>query len=365
MRVYNFSAGPAAVPEEVLRIAADEMLDWHGSGMSVMEMSHRGPEFTQIAARAQADLRLLLGISSDFAVLFMQGGAIAQNALVPLNLLGDHANADYVDTGAWSGRSIAEARRYCSVHVAASGEADHYTRIPLQSEWHPSPSAAYLHICTNETIGGLEYHWVPQMLSGVPLVADMSSDFLARPLEMARYGLIYAGAQKNSGIAGLTIVIVRRDLLGRSHALCPSAFDYQIVAQNESMFNTPPTYSIYLAGLVFQWLLRQAVPGKSALESIQARNLLKARRLYAALDATAFYETRVAKEDRSLMNVPFFLADPRLEEVFLTGAKERGMAQLKGHKSLGGLRASIYNAMPVSGVDALVDYLGEFERRYG
>jgi len=365
VRVYNFSAGPATVPEEVLQIAAAEMIDWHGCGMSVMEMSHRGREFTEIATRAQADLRQLLGISSDFAVLFMQGGAIAQNALVPLNLLGQRKSADYVDTGAWSSRSIKEARRYCEVNIIASGQADHYTRIPRQSEWHPSAAAAYLHICTNETIGGLEYHWTPETRADIPLVADMSSDFMSRPLEMRRYGLIYAGAQKNAGIAGLTIVIVRRDLLGRSHPLCPSAFDYRIVAENESMFNTPPTYSIYLAGLVFQWILRHATPDKNALEAIEARNIEKARRLYAALDASAFYETRVAREDRSRMNVPFFLAEPRLDELFLAEARERGLAQLKGHKSLGGMRASIYNAMPIAGVDALTDYLRDFERRHG
>jgi phosphoserine aminotransferase len=365
VRVFNFSAGPAVLPEEVLTQAQDEMLDWHGSGMSVMELSHRGPQFANIVARAEADLRELLAIPQSYRVLFMQGGALAENAIVPLNLLRGRTVADYVDTGSWSQKSIREAQRYCEARVIASSAASGYTHIPPQDEWQMSAAAAYLHLCTNETIGGLEYHWLPELEGGVPLVADMSSHLLSRPVPIERFGLIYAGAQKNIGPSGLTLVIVREDLLGGAHPLCPSAFDYQVVADHGSLFNTPPTYAIYIAGLVFEWLKRQALPGRTPLQTMEARNIEKSELLYGTLDASGWYRTVVEKADRSRMNVPFFLGDDALDGVFLKGAEERGLVQLRGHKSVGGRRASIYNAMPRAGVVALVDYLTEFERQYG
>ena len=354
-RVFNFSAGPAALPESVLRIAADEMLDWHGSGMSVMEMSHRGKEFIAIAAEAETLLRELLAVPSNYKVLFMQGGAIGENAIVPMNLLRGHDRADYIDTGEWSKKSIKEARRYCTVNVAASAEAGGYTSVPKQDSWRLDPNAAYVHICANETIGGVEYHWTPDT-GQVPLVADMSSNILSRPVDVARYGLIYAGAQKNIGPAGLTIVIVRDDLIGRALPITPSAFDYQQQAANDSMLNTPPTYAIYIAGLVFRWIKAQG-----GLAGMEARNRAKAETLYGYLDSTDFYSSPVAPADRSLMNVPFKLRDPSLDAAFLKGAEARHMLQLKGHRSVGGMRASIYNAMPVEGVRTLVVYMKEFE----
>jgi phosphoserine aminotransferase len=358
-RVFNFSAGPAALPEPVLRQAADEMLDWHGSGMSVMEMSHRGKEFIAIAAEAEALLRELLVVPANYKLLFMQGGAIAENAIVPMNLLRGHASADYVDTGEWSKKSIKEARRYGGVNVAASGGDGGYTSIPPRASWKLDPNAAYVHICSNETIGGVEYHFTPDT-GGVPLVADMSSDILSRPLDVSKYGLIYAGAQKNIGPAGLTIVIVRDDLLGQALPATPSAFDYKTVADNESMYNTPPTYAIYIAGLVFRWI--KALGG---LAAVAEHNRTKAAMLYDYLDSTAFYRSPVARDCRSLMNVPFKLKDEALDAAFLKGAEARGMVQLKGHRSVGGMRASIYNAMPVDGVRALVAYMKEFEAQHG
>ena len=356
-RPFNFSPGPAALPEPVLRQAASEMLDWNGSGMSVMEMSHRGKEFMAIQAGVEADLRELLAIAPNYKVLFLQGGAIGQNAIVPMNLLRGHRSADYVDTGAWSTRSIAEASHYCKVKVAASGEASGFTAIPKQSEWHLDPEAAYVHICSNETIGGLEYHWVPET-GAVPLVADMSSNILSRPIEVSRYGLIYGGAQKNIGPAGLTFVIVREDLLGGALPITPEAFDYTIQAANNSMINTPPTFAIYMAGLVFRW-----IKAGGGLAAMGERNCAKAALLYGALDASAFYVNRVARGDRSLMNVVFHLADPALDAAFLVGARAAGLLALKGHRLVGGMRASIYNAMPIEGVQALVAYLQDFEAR--
>ena len=358
-RVFNFSAGPAVLPEPVLRQAAAEMLDWQGSGMSVMEMSHRGREFMRIAAQAQADLRALLAVPADYQVLFMQGGAIAENAIVPMNLLRGHASADYIDTGAWSQRSIAEARRYGGVNVAASSADSGYTTIPPRDSWRLDPDAAYVHICSNETIGGVEYAEAPDV-GAVPLVADMSSSILSRPVEVAKYGLIYGGAQKNIGPAGLTIVIVREALLGQALPCTPSAFDYRIVADNDSMFNTPPTYAIYIAGLVFQWIAAQG--GLAAMEALNRR---KAALLYDELDRSAFYRSPVAPDCRSLMNVPFKLADERLDAAFLQGAEERGLMQLNGHRLAGGMRASIYNAMPIEGVQALVAYMREFAAHHG
>ena len=358
-RVFNFSAGPAVLPEPVLRRAADEMLDWHGSGMSVMEMSHRGKEFIAIHAEAERLLRELLAVPANYKVLFLQGGAIGQNAFVPMNLLRGKKGIDFVDTGEWSKKSIKEAQKYAAVNVAASGKAGGYTSIPAQSTWQLDPEAAYVHICSNETIGGVEYHWTPDA-GGVPLVADMSSNILSKPVDVGRYGLIYAGAQKNIGPAGLTIVIVRDDLIGQVLPITPSVFDFKVQADADSMHNTPPTYAIYIAGLVFAWL-----KAEGGLETMTARNRDKAALLYDRLDATDFYRCPVAREDRSLMNVPFKLADEALDDAFLQGAKERGLLQLKGHRSVGGMRASIYNAMPVEGVRALVEYLKEFEARHG
>ena len=357
MRVFNFSAGPAVLPEEVLRQARDEMLDWHGSGMSVMEMSHRGKEFISIADQAEADLRELLAIPNDYAVLFLQGGAIAENAIVPMNLLRGKTKADYVNTGEWSKKSIKEAKKFCSVNVAASAEDRDFTYVPEQSAWKLSHDAAYVHVCTNETIGGVEYHWTPDT-GGVPLVADMSSHILSRPIEVAKYGLIYGGAQKNVGPAGLTLVIVRNDLMGQAIEHTPSAFDFKLQAEADSMLNTPPTYAIYIAGLVFQWLKKQG-----GLAAIEKRNIEKSKLLYDYIDQSAFFSNPVSKADRSRMNVPFKLADEALDDAFLKAAKEAGMVQLKGHRSVGGMRASIYNAMPIDGVRRLVEVMRDFEQR--
>ncbi|HEV7814489.1 MAG TPA: 3-phosphoserine/phosphohydroxythreonine transaminase [Janthinobacterium sp.] len=360
-QIYNFSAGPAVLPKEVLEQAAAEMLDWHGSGMSVMEMSHRGPEFVSIHQAAQRDLRELLAVPDNYKILFLQGGGLGENAIVPLNLAGrkaQPATVDFIHTGSWSGKSIQEAAKYARVNVAASSRDSGFASVPPQSEWKLTPDAAYLHLCTNETIDGVEYPFAPQLDKGTPIVADMSSHILSRVIDVSQYGVIFAGAQKNIGPAGLTLVIVREDLLGAALPACPSAFDWSIVAEHESMYNTPPTYAIYIAGLVFQWLKRQG--GVAAMEQ---RNIHKAALLYAALDADGFYRNRIARENRSRMNIPFFLRDETLNDKFLAGAKQRGLLQLKGHKSVGGMRASIYNAMPIEGVQALVDYLNEFAGR--
>ncbi len=359
-QIYNFSAGPAVLPKEVLQQAAAEMLDWHGSGMSVMEMSHRGPEFISIYQDAVRDLRQLLAIPDNYKVLFLQGGGLGENAIVPMNLVGrvpQPATIDFVRTGSWSGKSVKEAQRYASVNVAAAPEGA-YTSIPPQESWKLTPGAAYLHVCTNETIDGVEFNFVPSVQGATTLVADMSSHILSRVIDVAQYGVIFAGAQKNIGPAGLTLVIVREDLLGAALPICPSAFDWTNVAAHDSMYNTPPTYSIYIAGLVFAHLLREG-----GVAEMERRNIAKAELLYAALDADDFYQNRVAKDCRSRMNVPFFLRDETLNEQFLAGAKARGLLQLKGHKSVGGMRASIYNAMPIEGVQALVDYLNEFAGR--
>ncbi|MEO7853764.1 MAG: 3-phosphoserine/phosphohydroxythreonine transaminase [Rubrivivax sp.] len=358
-RVFNFSAGPAALPEVVLRQAAEEMLDWHGSGMSVMEMSHRGKEFISIHAQAESGLRELLAVPDNYKVLFMQGGAIGENAIVPMNMLRGKASADYIDTGEWSKKSIKEAQKYCKVNVAASSKAGGYTSIPPRDSWQLDANAAYVHICSNETIGGVEYHWTPDT-GEVPLLADMSSNILSRPLEVSKYGLIYGGAQKNIGPAGLTIVIVRDDLIGQALPITPSAFDYKQQADNDSMFNTPPTYAIYIAGLVFEWIKAQG-----GLAAIAQHNQKKAALLYDLLDSSSFFSSPVAPADRSLMNVPFKLRDEALDEAFLKGAQQRQMLQLKGHRSVGGMRASIYNAMPIEGVQALASYMREFEKQHG
>ena len=362
-RPFNFSAGPATLPEPVLQQAAAEMLDWHGSGMGVMEMSHRGKEFAAIFEAAERDLRELLAVPAHFRILFMQGGGLGENAIVPLNL-SRGAAVDFILTGAWSQKSLKEAGRYCDAQAAASNAGDHHTRLPAPSTWALRPDAAYVHVCSNETIDGVEMAELPELAalgSRAPLVVDCSSHILSRTIDWSRVGLAFAGAQKNIGPAGVTLVFVREDLLGRALTICPSAFNYQTVADNGSMYNTPPTYGIYIAGLVFQW-----VKAQGGVAEMSRRAQARADLLYGYLDDNGgFYANRVASEARSRMNVPFYLADERLNEPFLAGAREAGLLQLKGHKSVGGMRASIYNAMPLAGVQALVDHMKDFARRHG
>ena len=373
-RPYNFSAGPATMPQEVLEQAAREMLDWPDAsgkrcGMGVMEMSHRGTEFMAICAHAEATLRTLLAVPQHFKILFMQGGGLAENAIVPLNLsalrapAGQQGQTDFVLTGSWSQKSHQEAAKYSSTHVAASGQADGFVDIPVTSTWNVRPGASYVHICSNETIHGVEYHALPDLKalgSDAALVVDFSSQVASRPVDWSRVGLAFGGAQKNLGPAGLTLVVVREDLLGHALAICPSAFNYQTVAANGSMYNTPPTYAIYMAGLVFDWLQRQG-----GIAAIEAQNTAKAQLLYRAIDGSSLYYNRVAHVCRSRMNVPFFLRNESLNDAFLLGAASAGLLQLKGHKSVGGMRASLYNAMPQAGVQALVDYMQAFERTHG
>ena len=359
MRVYNFSAGPAVLPEEVLGQAREEMLDWHGSGMSVMEMSHRGKEFTAIAQGAHADLRELLNLPANYKVLFLQGGAATQFAAVPMNLLRGKDKADYIHTGEWAKKAIGEAKKYCTVNLAASSEDRGFTYAPKRAAWRLDPAAAYVHFTGNETIGGVEFHWTPDT-GQVPLVCDLSSSLLSRPLDVSKFGLIYAGAQKNIGPAGLTIVIVREDLIGHAAPTTPSTLDYKVQAENDSMYNTPPTYAIYVAGLVFKWL-----KAKGGLSGIEKLNVGKAGLLYDLLDASEFYRSPVAKEDRSRMNVPFTLREAALDDAFLKQAAQNGLVQLKGHRSVGGMRASLYNAMPLEGVKVLTEFMRDFERRQG
>ena len=356
--IYNFSAGPAVLPKAVLQQVQRELVDWHGSGMSVMEMSHRGKEFMGIAAEAEADLRALMGIPAHYKVLFLQGGASTQFSMIPMNLLRGNTSADYLNTGEWSKKAIKEAKKYCSVNVVASSEDKNFSYAPPQAAWKLNSDAAYVHYTPNETIGGVEIFWTPDTGS-VPLVADMSSHILSRPMDVEKYGVIYAGAQKNIGPAGLTIVIVREDLIGECIAGTPTMMDYKTHADNESMYNTPPTFAMYVAGLVFKWIQGQG--GLAAMEKI---NVEKANLLYDCLDASSLYSCPTAIENRSRMNVPFTLKDAALDDAFLKGAKERGLLQLKGHRSVGGMRASIYNAMPIEGVHALVDYLQHFERTH-
>jgi phosphoserine aminotransferase len=373
-RPYNFSPGPAALPAEVLSQAASEMLDWRGCGMSVMEMSHRGPQFEEIARTAEADLRELLAVPADFKLLFMQGGGLAENAIVPMNLLGPDpaaaGPADFVVTGSWSAKSLQEARRYGAVNAAASSkEPQGYTHIPPASSWHLSAQPSYVHICGNETIDGLEFQALPDLKSlgcDAPLVVDCSSHIASRPMDWSRVGLAFAGAQKNIGPAGLTLVFVREGLLGRALPICPSAFNYETVASNHSMYNTPPTFAIYVAGLVFAWLKRQAEGPLSGVAAMESRNIAKAELLYGCIDGSSgFYANKVSPDCRSRMNVPFFLKDETLNDAFLGGAKAHGLIQLKGHKSVGGMRASLYNAMPLAGVQALVDYMKHFANQHG
>ena len=357
-RCYNFCAGPASLPESVLESARDDLLDWHGKGLSLMEMSHRSPEVVGVAERAEQTVRDLLGISDDYAVLFLQGGASTQFSAVPLNILGGKGSADYINTGQWSKKAIAEARRYCDVNVAASSEDTNFSTIPPRDSWQLGSDAAYLHYTPNETIGGVEYFWTPQ--ANVPLVTDMSSTLLSRVINVDDYGVIYAGAQKNIGPAGLTLVIVRRDLLGNADAKCPAMLNWQTAADNDSMYNTPPTYALYLAGLVFDWL--QAGGGLEAMEVINRR---KAKKLYAAIDGSDFYANPVELASRSLMNVPFTLADAALDKQFLQESEAAGLLNLKGHRSVGGMRASIYNAVSEAAVDALIAFMQDFEQRNG
>ena len=359
-RVFNFGAGPATLPLAVLERARDELVDWRGSGMSVMEMSHRGKEFIGIAEKAESDLRDLLGIPAEYKVLFLQGGATAQFAMVPINLLRGRGTADYINTGEWSKKAIKEAGKFCRVNVAASSEASKFTTVPAQSGWQLSPDAAYVHYTPNETIGGVEFHDIPDVGQAV-LVADMSSTILSRPIDVRRFGLIYAGAQKNIGPAGLTIVIVREDLIGQVLLGAPTMFDYKIQADNGSMYNTPPVYAWYIAGLVFEWL--KELGGLHAMAEINER---KAQKLYTYIDSSnGFYRNPVDRKYRSWMNVPFTLLDPALDDAFLKGAKAAGLLQLKGHRSVGGMRASIYNAMAEEGINALVHYMQEFRNKQG
>ena len=355
-RVINFSAGPAMLPESVLAQAAAEMLDWQGTGQSVMEMSHRGKHYMAIHAQAQADFRELLAIPDDYQVLFLQGGGTTQFAQVPCNLLRGKSSADFIVTGEWSAKAVKEAALFCKPRVAASTMDEGYTRFPMQSKLKLSRAAAYVHYCMNETIHGVEAFEIPQTGS-VPLVADISSTYLSRPIDVSRFGLIYGGAQKNIGPAGLTIVIVRKDLLGKAHPMPPTMLDYKAQADNDSMLNTPPSYGIYFAGLVFKWLKAQG-----GLAAIERKNIEKSQLLYDYLDSSSFYNTRVARENRSRMNVTFYLSDPSQDDAFVAGAAKEGMVQIKGHRVAGGMRASIYNAMPLAGVRQLISYMKEFER---
>ena len=355
-QVYNFSPGPAVLPKEVLLQARDELLDWHATGMSIMEMSHRGKDFTRIAAEAEADLRDLMEIPGNYKVLFLQGGAHCQFSMVPMNLLRGKKQADYLNSGLWSKKAIAEAARYCEVNVVASSEDRNFSYVPPEAEWKLNADAAYVHYTSNETIGGVEIFQTPET-EEVPLVADMSSHILSRPMEVSKHGVIYAGAQKNIGPAGLTIVLVREDLIGQTIPGTPTMFDYKIHADNNSMYNTPPTFAIYMAGLVFKWL-----KARGGLVEMEKINLRKAELLYNYIDSSDFYYSPVALENRSRMNVPFRLKDAALEPVFLEQAGQRNLLQLKGHKLVGGMRASIYNAMPIEGVTALVDFMKDFEK---
>ena len=358
MRAFNFSPGPAVLPLEVLEQAQAELLDWRASGMSVMEISHRSKAFEQVAAEAEADLRDLLSIPRNYKVLFLQGGASAQFSFVPMNLAAAHSTVDYLNTGHWSHKAIVEAGRYAQVHVAGDAGGN-YTRVPPQSELRFSENAAYVHYTPNETIGGVEFGYVPET-HAVPLVADMSSSILSRPIDVSRFGLIYAGAQKNIGPSGLVVVIVREELIGRARPGTPLVFDYKAVSDNQSMLNTPPTFAWYMAGLVLQWLKKAG-----GMTAVGERNRIKAQTLYAAIDASHLYKSLVAQDSRSWMNVTFSLKEAGLDAAFLEGAAQAGLHGLKGHRALGGMRASIYNAMPLAGVEALIAFMREFERRHG
>ena len=358
MRAYNFCAGPAALPTAVLERAQRELPNWHQRGLSIMEMSHRSADFMSVAHKAEADLRTLLAIPDHYKVLFLQGGASLQFSAIPLNLLGKNNKADYIDTGIWSQKAIEEAQRYGDIHVAASSQANGYSRVPEQSEWQLRDDVAYVHYTPNETIGGLQYDFIPETTA--PLIADFSSSILSEPLDVSRFGLIYAGAQKNIGPAGLTIVIVRDDLLAQSRPEMPTLLGYAAQAKNESMINTPPTFGWYLSGLVFEWLLEQG-----GLAAMQQTNLQKANLLYGYIEQSEFYANPIAGRNRSIMNVPFTLADSALEKTFLKEAEAAGLLNLAGHRSVGGMRASIYNAVPLEGVQALVSFMQDFAKQHG
>ena len=358
-RAYNFCAGPAALPLAVLEKARDEMTDWHGRGLSIMEMSHRSKEFVGVAAQAEQDLRDLMAIPANYKVLFMQGGAHSQFSMVPMNLLRGGKKADYIVTGQWSKKAVGEAKRYAEVHIAATTEGNNFTSVPAQHELNLSPDAAYVHYCPNETIGGVKFDYIPDVGDKV-LVADYSSSILSEPIDVSKFGLIYAGAQKNIGPAGLCVVIVREDLLGDTLPGTPTMFDYKVCADNDSMYNTPPTYSWYLSGLVFEWLKAQG-----GVEAIGVVNKRKAAKLYDYIDNSGFYANPVAKNNRSIMNVPFTLASAELDKVFLAESEAAGLLNLAGHRSVGGMRASIYNAVGEDAVDALIAFMGDFARRHG
>jgi phosphoserine aminotransferase len=358
-RVYNFSPGPAMLPEAVLLRAQSELLDWRGSGMSVMEVSHRGTDFIEFAAQSERDLRELLAIPDNYKVLFLQGGATLQFAAVPLNIAPAGSTVDYGVTGNWGEKAVQEAQRYVNVNVAATSKASNFTTIPDTATWKVSNDAAYLHYTPNETVFGVEFHSIPNV-SKAPLVADMSSTLLSRPIDVSKFGIIYAGAQKNIGPAGLAIVIVRDDLLGRARRETPGVIDFKTMAENDSMWNTPSTLAWYFAGLVFQWLKEQG--GLAAMGKINER---KATKLYAAIDSSGFYKNPVDKACRSWMNIPFTLKDAALDAPFLKEAKAAGLTNLKGHRVVGGMRASIYNAMPEAGVDALISFMADFAKRHG
>ena len=356
-RIFNFSAGPAMIPAAVLQRAEQEFLDWNGSGMNVMEMSHRGEEFMSIAAQAEADVREVMAIPDNYKVLFLQGGASGQFTAIPMNLLRGKTTADYFNTGQWSKKAIKEAQRYCDVNIVASSEDTNFDTVPDKSTWKLNPDAAYVHYTANETIGGVEFDDIPDT-GNVPLVVDLSSTILSRPIDVSRFTLIYAGAQKNIGPAGLTLVIVRDDFIGDAIPGTPITFDYKVQADNDSMYNTPPTYALYMAGLGFQWLKELG-----GLTSMGDTNQRKAEKLYAAIDNSDFYQNPVKKQYRSWMNVPFTLNNAVLDSDFLAGAKAAGLVTLKGHRSVGGMRASIYNAMPEEGVDALISYMQDFAKQ--
>ena len=359
MRVFNFAAGPSALPLPVLERARDELLDWQGSGMSVMEVSHRGKAFVALAEQAEADLRGLMGVPAGYRVLFLQGGATAQFTAIPMNLTAAGDTADYLCTGVWGKKAVAEARKFCSVSVIADEAASGYTTVPDASTLRCTPGAAYVHYTPNETIGGVEFPYVPDT-GAVPLVADFSSSILSQPIDVSRFGLIYAGAQKNIGPSGLVIVIVRDDLVGKARPGTPPIWDYGVMAREGSMLNTPPTFSVYIAGLVFQWL-----KGEGGVAAIGARNAAKAALLYGFIDRSGWYRCPVHPSCRSRMNVPFTLPDTALEKPFVEQAAAAGLTNLEGHRSVGGMRASIYNAMPMEGVQALVAFMQDFQRRHG
>ena len=357
--IYNFSAGPAVLPRAVLEQAQEEMLEWSGSGMSVAEMSHRSKEFLSIVEDAGRTLTSLLGLNEDYQVLFLQGGATTQFSVIPMNLLEDSRGADYICTGQWSKKAIKEGKKIGSIHVAATSEDRKFSDIPSYDSWDLRSNSSYIHITSNETIGGVEFHDYPSNLPA-PLVTDMSSHILSRPLDVSKFGLIYAGAQKNIGPAGLTIIIIRKDLLNRIGPDLPSMFSYAVQADNQSMFNTPPTYAIYMAGLVFKWLENQG-----GLSSVEQKNIKKSNMIYDQIDSTGFYRSPVARNCRSRMNIPFRIHDESLEDLFLKDANDYGLLQLKGHRSVGGIRASIYNAMPTEGVEALLGFMQHFEQQHG